>query len=140
MLSSPAPEVTFEIWGPEIDPETITRVLGVSPDESCVKGPYEVMDRDGALFRGTSPSGSWLLRTGERVRSSSPAAHMEYVLDLLRSHLEELKPIAAAAELSLFLRLPAETPTPYPHFGHFESAARSLGLRIDFDAIAEPKA
>jgi hypothetical protein len=133
-----APEVTFEIWGPDIDPEAITRILGVDPSECCQKGPYKVTDLDGNTYNGNSPSASWLLRTGDCVASPSPTDHTDYVLELLRAHAVELKAIAARAKLSFCLRLPADTPSPYPAYGQLEAAVRKLGLGIDFDAMPEP--
>lgn len=81
---------TFRVLGEDLDPDDVTRLLGVEPTQA--------LRRDQLVPTQTSvrrqEAGVWLLKSEGKVRSTSLERHLLYLLELVEPHaqaLEELR-------------------------------------------------
>lgn len=84
---------TFRVLGQHLDPDEVTRILGVSPTQA--------LRRDQLVPTPTSvrrqETGVWLLKSEGKVASTSLERHLLYLLDLLEPRgaaLERLRNMA----------------------------------------------
>jgi len=82
----------FCIYGDDLDPEAITRELVINPSESFRRGSPIVTRR---RTYGDHPTGGWLLRTQDAVRSTDLEVHLAWLLSQLRPQTGVIRKLAA---------------------------------------------
>jgi hypothetical protein len=88
-------EVGFVISGPELDPETVTKTLGLQPDLTAKRGDT----KPNSLSRETE--GFWRLDTRNKVPSKDINDHIHYLLALLLPRRDEILELAQEGETFL---------------------------------------
>jgi hypothetical protein len=82
---------TFAIYGDELDPEDVTARLSAAPDLTRTKG-QSVASRSRTISQRT---GVWLLESTSRVRSTSLEKHIEFLLERVEPHRDEVRVICS---------------------------------------------
>jgi len=88
--------VAFEPTAPDLDPDDLSRILNVKPDDSAKPGD-ERRNYAGDLL-APHQEGWWKLSTEGKVQSKDINAHFNYLLDILLPHKEEILKLIANGE------------------------------------------
>lgn len=78
--------ISFGINGEDVDPSSITTLLGIQPTKAFAKGD-EFNSRSGSHKRGF---GIWTLSSKGIIDSTSPEAHAKYLLQKLEPRAKEI--------------------------------------------------
>ncbi len=80
---------TLRIYHPELNPDEITALLGLSPSVAWTRGQeaYGWTKKPG----NKAPSGGWLLSSRQKVKSNNAIAHLDWLLDQLAGTGSSLK-------------------------------------------------
>jgi hypothetical protein len=120
------------MWGHDVDPATVTAMIGVLPSRSHKRG-----DQRGN--NGYWPHGHWSLSSRDHVVSTDVAKHIAWVLDRLEPVRTKLEEYAAQSnvEKDLFCFWESATGNGGPSFSPFllariVSMDLALGLDIYF--------
>lgn len=91
-ITSPRSRVCFRIFSPNLDPEDVSRNLGLSPDHSHYQGDYPQGKPTFTAYR----HGMWLLRS-KLPNEHSLETHLGDLLSILESKQSYIKALAQSA-------------------------------------------
>ena len=79
---------TFQLWGKELEPDKVTKALGLTPFKSFKRGDQRTETKKW-------PHGYWGITSENEVSSTDLALHIEWLLDRLEPAGSQLKMIMA---------------------------------------------
>jgi hypothetical protein len=97
------PLATLRLFADDLLPEDIERIMEIKADHSAAKG-------EGMLHRGeggriSARTGTWFITTENKKVGWEPEAHLSWVVQLLQTHLTQLRTLIPhiQADLSLLV-------------------------------------
>ena len=122
---------SLNIYGENLEPEEITRMLGLSPTHSHRRG--ERRRPDGPQFS----TGAWLHRVDSDVAPDAPDRALGSLLDRLPSDRSLWIGITQRYEVRIFFRIGFEGWNKgFTLSAHNIQRTADLGVRLDFDLYA----
>lgn len=93
-------EATLAIYN--IDPDLVSKKIGVSPTSTQKKGIPKVMP-NGSLHIGTIDN--WLLSSEDYVSSKDLRRHLDWILDKIEPFAEQLKELQQLPDVKMAIRV-----------------------------------
>lgn len=87
---------TFRVLGPALDPEDVTRALGLQPTQALRRDQLVPM----AAHVRRQESGVWLLKSEGLISSTSLERHLIHLLDLIEPRADALRELRREQDVS----------------------------------------
>lgn len=113
-LKIPFIEIFFMVWGDELDPEEISKILKIKPTETAKKGDLVIGKKTGTTV--LSKTGKWFLKTKEHVNSCQVIDHVEFILTFLRGLEEPLCNFKTIEKLTITFLIQVDVDTDSVEF------------------------
>ncbi|MBV9248094.1 MAG: DUF4279 domain-containing protein [Acetobacteraceae bacterium] len=136
--SAGSPFATIRLFSDDLHPEQISQIMGIEPEAAACKGGGLLKKADGT--RTPARTGTWFLTTQNRVAGAKPEEHLHWLVELVTTHLDELRSTIPdlRADLSLLVHdrefepasLPAELLGRAVSLGDLEIEVPERGIDV----------
>lgn len=123
--------VTFRIFGPDLDPDEITRLLKCEPDRTARKGESRIIQGKESSY--IEKQGGWRLSAPDRTPEDIPAQINE-ILVMLESSADIWASLSSRYEMDMFCGVfmsSSNDGLEFPPSLLAELASRGIALNLD---------
>jgi len=83
--------VSFAVFGVELDPDELTERTGLKPSRGLSKGQEICLSQRAGGGSYPAPQGVWEISSDTAIESSSTESHARYIVDLLEPHARTIE-------------------------------------------------